>query len=953
MVKSFLYQIAKRYVSDYDGDLGKVCFIFPSRRSSLFFRKYLGLCSQAPIFSPELLTISELFDKLSPYSRADKIELVAILYKHYIDLGSKEGLVCDSFDEFVYKADTLLSDFNDIDQYMVDAHDLFSNVRDLESISANYDYLSEAQKEAVRDFWQVTLDRYSEKPGKARFLQIWNILAPLYDAFREDLAGRGIAYDGMMTRAVAGMIKDHDSRVDEVLSGYERIVFVGHNALSECEKVLFTRVRNSGRGDFYWDFKGNLLRDRDNKASLFISAYESEYPSIYQLDDSSSEYPQVEVISVPSAIGQAKKAADFLRGMDPDSTAIVLPDESLLMPLLNSVPEEIGKINVTMGYGLSNSAFAALMSSLGPLQFNKRIRGGQTTFYHKDVTAILSHPFVLGACADTVRELQTRISLNNLVQVPSALFEETGQELLCSIFRPVDSVAGAIAWQLEVIELLAKRISDLEKEFAYGYYKAVSHIRDLQIPYLDKLETYFHFLRQITARLNVPFRGEPLHGLQIMGPLETRALDFDNVIILSVNEGTFPAKNQSDSYIPYSLRKGFGLPTFELFDSISAYHFYRSIYRARKVVLMYDSRTFGVHSGEPSRFIMQLKHHYSQVPLVEKVCTYTINPAEPGTSSVVKDAEVMQQLTKVYIDEGHSFSASSLNEYMKCPLKFYYTQVKGMKESEKVDEGFESGPFGTAFHAIMETLYEPYRNEIISADVISGILRRKDELDALIEAKLDEEFKYNGLPITGRRRVTFEMLKKIVLKTLDYDKGYAPFTYLGGESRIYADLDVVAGGKNVKVKLKGFIDRLDCKDGKVRIVDYKTGSIKLHTFKDGDAVIVDKLFDVDLEEKRPYSSFQMYLYAYLMARFKTGTLLSGGLGTKAADDMEICVYHMKQIFDKSLKTFSSNDDILRLFEYRLKALIGEILSEGEFVARPAGVSDKKCDYCPVRVLCSY
>ncbi|MBP5317688.1 MAG: PD-(D/E)XK nuclease family protein, partial [Bacteroidales bacterium] len=408
MVNAFLYQIAKHYVSDYDGDLGKVCFIFPSRRSSLYFRKWLGLCSDAPIFSPELLTISELFDKLSPYARADKIELVSILYKHYLELGRKEGLVCDSFDEFVYKADTLLSDFNDIDQYMVDASDLFSNVRDLESISADYDYLSETQKEAIRNFWQITLDRYSEKPGKARFLQIWNILSPLYDAFRADLSGRKIAYDGMMTRTVAEMIKDHDGRIDEVLSGYERIVFVGHNALSECEKVLFSYVRNSGKGDFYWDFKGNLLRDKDNKASLFISSYESDYPSLYQLDDSPAEYPQVEVVSVPSAIGQAKKAADCLRGMDQDSTAIVLPDESLLMPLLNSIPEQVSKINVTMGYGLSNSAFAALMSSLGPLQLNKRSRGGQTTFYHKDVTAILSHPFVLNACGDVAKELQTR-----------------------------------------------------------------------------------------------------------------------------------------------------------------------------------------------------------------------------------------------------------------------------------------------------------------------------------------------------------------------------------------------------------------------------------------------------------------------------------------------------------------------------------------------------------------
>ncbi|MBO7487877.1 MAG: PD-(D/E)XK nuclease family protein [Bacteroidales bacterium] len=946
MDNAFLYQIAKHYVSEYDGDLKDVCFVFPSRRSSLFFRKYLGLCSSGPLFSPELLTVSDLFDRLSPYARADRIELVSILYKHYVELGAAAGLMCDSFDEFVYKADTLLSDFNDVDQYDVDAASLFTNVRDLESISTDYDYLSEGQREAIRNFWKITLDNSSQRPGKMRFLQVWNILGPLYDAFTGDLASRGIAYDGMMTREVARMADSHDARLDEVLSKYDRIVFVGHNALSVCERKLFDYVRNSGKGDFYWDFNGELLRDSNNKASQFISGYISDYPSRYALEDKAEGYPEVEVISVPSATGQAKKVAECLHGLNPDSTAIVLPDESLLMPLLNSVPEEITKINVTMGYGLSNSALAALMSSLGPLQLNRRTKGGETTFYHKDVTAVLSHPFVLNACSDESKALQTRINLNNLVQVPASLLCEGQPELLAAIFRPVDSVDEAYAWQLHVIELLAGRISDLEKEFAYGYYKAISHIRDLQIPYLDKLETYFHFLRQITARLNVPFRGEPLHGLQVMGPLETRALDFENVIILSVNEGTFPAKNQIDSYIPYSLRRGFGLPTPELFDSISAYHFYRSIYRARKVVLMYDSRTFGVHSGEPSRFIMQLKHHYTQVPLVEKVCTYTISPAERGTASVVKDEEVMKQLKEVYVDEGHSFSASSLNDYMGCPLKFYYTKVKGIKESDKVDEGFESGPFGTAFHGVMEKLYDPYRNEIISPDVIGRLLGEKEKLDALIRSQLDEAFRYNGLPISGKRLVTFEMLKKIVVATLEYDRNYAPFIYLDGERKIYADLDV----DGVKVNLMGIIDRLDSKEGTVRIVDYKTGSVKLQNKSDKDKVTVEKIFDTGLGNNRPYSAFQMYLYAYLMARFKSGTLNGGGLGSDPVEDMDICVYQMKEIFKPSLWTFGSNDAMLRDFEDRLKALIREIMSEGEFVARP---SEKSCDYCPVRVLCSF
>ena len=946
MVNAFLYQITKHYVSDYDGDLKDVCFVFPSRRSSLFFRKYLGLCSSGPLFSPELLTISDLFDLLSPYRRADRIELVSILYKHYLELTAANGLVCDSFDEFVYKADTLLSDFNDIDKYLVDAGDLFANVRDLESISAGYDYLSEAQKEAIRNFWKITLDNSSDRPGKMKFLQIWNVLAPLYEVFRTDLAAKGIAYEGMMTRTVAEMIRDHADGIDGALAKYERIVFVGHNALSSCEQILFNYIRNSGKGDFYWDFKGKLLRDADNKASRFIASYESEYPSRYRMEDESAGPQEIEVVSVPSAVGQAKKTADYLREMDPDSTAIVLPDGSLLMPLLNSVPEEIRKINVTMGYGLSNSAFAALISSMGPLQLNRRTWNGEASFYHKDVTAVLTHPLVMNACPEEVRKIRTEMNLNNLVQVPVSRLCDGQPELLKAIFRPVVNVDEVYEWQLNLIEMLAGHISDLEKEFAYGYYKAVSHIRDLKIPYLDKLDTYFHFLRQITSGLNVPFRGEPLQGLQIMGPLETRALDFENLIILSVNEGTFPAKNDTDSYIPYSLRKAFGLPTFELFDSISAYHFYRSIYRARKVVLMYDSRTFGTHSGEPSRFIMQLKHHYkNDVRLVEKVCTYTINPSKQGKTSVVKDEEVMRQLRQVFLDDGHSFSASGLNTYMDCPMQFYYTRVKGIRESDKIDEQFESAPFGTAFHEIMETLYGQYKNEIISPEIIGRILDGKEALDSLIREKLDKNLKYHGMPITGKRLVTFEMLKRIVEHTLEYDKDYAPFVYLDGERQIYANLE--AGG--VKVKLNGIIDRLDSREGRIRIVDYKTGGAKLHNKKDfGDAVI-DAMFDIN-DNNRPATSFQMYLYAYLMSRYRNHTLNRNGLENAPVEDMDICVYQLKEMFKSALSTFSSDEDMLKTFEDRLRKLVAEIFAEGEFAARP---DIRRCDYCPVRVLCSY
>ena len=729
MENSFLYQIAKAYTAQQDVELRRCLFVFPSRRSSLFFQKYLGQCSAAPVLSPDIITIGDLFARLSPYKRGDKILLMYILWQQYCGL---RGAEAESFDNFVSLGETLTADFSDVDKYMVHADKLFAHVRDLHELDSGYEFLEPEQKKALEQFWGVIV-RGESSDQKKKFLGLWDILFPLYSSLREALAQRGIAYEGMMQRDVAERILHGETGgIKAELAGYDRIVVVGQNALCKCETELYDFIKREFDGDFYWDFYGDCLTDPDNKASYFIKSYIDKYKSKYKLDAEASGTPDVTVIAASSAVAQAKVAALELASAGEESSAVVLPDENLLMPLLNSIPENIGHVNVTMGYGLHNSATASLMDMMAALQLNRRSAG----FYHKDVMAVLNHPFVKEAAGDAAGAIKQMVVKDNEIYVPAERFAQS--EILVKVFFPITDTEGIYDWQMDVLGAIAPSVSEIEKEFAHGYYTAVSHLKDLAIPM--QMRTYFRFLREITSRLTVDFRGEPLSGLQVMGPLEVRAIDFDTLIILSVNEGVFPAKQQSDSLIPYNVRRGFGLPTVELFDSIAAYHFYRSIYRAKKVVLIYDSRTKGMLSGEESRFVKQLKYHYG-VPMKFKSLDLEIKPVEMAVHVVEKTPEIMEDMMDRFVEGGSQekyLSASTLNDYMVCPLMFYYKTVLGIEEDDEISEGVDASQLGTAFHETMRELYDSLGTRpVVTKEILGKIIGDRGRIAGAVTRHLN------------------------------------------------------------------------------------------------------------------------------------------------------------------------------------------------------------------------
>ena len=868
----FLYNVAQAYYKSYGQDISRYTFVFPNRRAGIFFQHYLSQIAGRPIFSPEILTVTDLFEKLSPYKKADRIEMLFLLYDIYIRVSSST----ETFDEFLYWGEMLLNDFDDVDKYLVDAQQLFRNIHDLKEIDAGFDYLTESQIEAIRRFWSNFLP-IGENDKKKDFLEMWEVLFQLYTSLREQLHNKGMAYEGMIFRDVT----EHLANDIDYKLPFEKVIFVGLNGHSKSEETLLKYLHKQKIADFYWDYSSPLVRDPQNKASFFIDRNRMLFPTQLTLEpeELSMDLPVVEVIGIPSAVGQAKYVHTIIKSLMDEkqitsstqamNTALVLPDENLLLPALYSIPGEIDKINVTMGYSLGNSSISGLMEHVFELQRNIRRSENYTGFYYKPVLAILNHRYITNVASDEAKVLRTNIIQYNKTTVSSQDLQS--HPLFQLIFRPVfnwqdipyylQSILSTLNTTLSVNEKneekdedINARSIDIECEFIVEYYKTINKMDEALRNVLPEMsvDTYFKLLRKLIVGISVPFRGEPLSGLQIMGVLETRALDFDNLIILSMNEGIFPLKKAASSFIPYNLRKGFDLPTYEHQDSIFSYHFYRMINRAKRIYLLYDTRTEGLQTGEVSRYYNQIKHLYNDsFDIREKLAVYKVSSTESLAISIQKTPQIMEKMN-VFLQGGDKrLSASSINTYLNCPLQFYFSVVENMEEEDEIAETIEASTFGTIFHSIMEWLYEPFKGKMITADLLHNISKNNKLLTEMIERSFAENyFKSEKVKrLTGQNYLTGEVLRKYIRQVLATDAKLTPFIYIDSEERIKKDYPLPSGKV---VSLKGIIDRVDEVSGHTRIIDYKTGKgvLRYKEMKD--------LFDKEMKD-RPKAVMQVFM----------------------------------------------------------------------------------------------
>lgn len=859
---TFLRQIAERYYEEFGCRMESVAFVFPNRRAGVFFRQALASVASEPMFAPDILAINDLFLRESALLQADRVTLMFCLYQAYCKVMPQPTQ--ETFDRFCFLGEMLLADFNDIDKYMADARQVFQNIGDLKELERDMTWLNDEQREIVHRFWQVVLDNRNEgKAFEQQFSDIWSKLFDIYTTFKADLRQRGIGYDGMIFREVA-------EKADDLHLDYERVVFVGFNALTTTEAKLFDKCQRQGIGDYYFDYQSPEIVQDNTVAGRFIDE-NRRFVARFELD--APQQPtdrQIELIATPSDIGQTKQVYRILNELQREDTentnlrtVVVLPNERLLVPTLYAIPDTIATVNVTMGYPLSLTPIAALMEQLITLQRNKRQQGEETRFYHKHVLAVLNHPYICTREPDKVRTLVARITAENLFLVPPTLFDGNG-ELLPLLFRPVADTTDFLTYFIAIVDALAPQVDTLDREFCDGYKAAVNCIsanlkqfgQDIALPTLLRL------LQQLIAGLTVAFQGEPVEGLQVMGTLETRALDFENVIITAFNENVFPRQNHTPSTIPYTLRRVFGLPTYEYHDAIFEYNFYRLIYRARRVYLIYDSRTDGQH-GEVSRYAAQLEY-LLQVPLTKKAVGYNIEYPVRNNGEIPKTGEVLTRL-QAYCTQGSgkSISASDVNAYLECPLRFYYSKVEALAEPDEVSETIEANTFGSIYHKVMELLYKPYENKPVTSAALDNIITNKQLINRTLNTAFSEIFYKQKcpMPLFGQNLLVAHVIETYVQQTLQFDRDKrAPFVYCCAEQRVN---DVALQLNNgLSVNLKGIIDRVDEKDGIVHISDYKTGSCVLD-FKN-----IDQLFDTS-DKDRPKAILQLFFYT-LLYRQKTG-----------------------------------------------------------------------------------
>ncbi len=932
MRTEFLRIVAERFFAETGGELRDYCFVFPNRRASLFFKRYLSQCADRPIFSPQVTNINDFFVSLSKLKTLDKIHLQHRLYKVFKKVMPDFK---ESFDDFIYHSDVVLNDFDDIDKYLVDASKIFTNIRDLKEIDSHYEYLSDKQREAISTFWGIFIPLKDGRKERS-FMQIWDALLTIYREFRSDLAASGKGYEGMLYREVAERIQDADSEIIERLDDYRHVVFVGLSAPNKCEKVLFDYLARSGAGDFYWDYYGEAIKDPENRSSLLMKDNVERYHSQLELPEDGGlpeELPHIEAVGIPSGVGQTKYVSRLLQEIAKEdntemfSTAVLLPDEGLLFPLLNSLPEEVGKVNVTMGYPLSASGVATFVRAIAQLQEHRREKAGEVLYYHKDVVGILTHPFV--KCALTAigqgsltEELTARIINENLIYVPAA---GLSQPILENIFRPLDLKGDSVPQVLteylrDVLDMLAAYVDKLDKEFILGFRQSLNVLQSLELDM--RVETYFTLLGRITGAISIPFSGEPLNGLQIMGPLEIRSLDFENLIILSVNEDKFPSAGTSASLIPYNLRRGFDLPTYELQDAVGAYHFYRSICRAKNIWLLYDSRSGGMNSGEESRYIKQLEYHHGY-DIVHRNVSFEIGQmGDLRAEDVAKTPEILQTLKNL------TYSSSTLQTYIDCPMQFYFKKVLGLEEEEEVSEKLDNSDFGTLYHGVMQRLLDQYKGKVVQAEDLRKMTGDKKQIQRFIMDTFKEELKIGD--VTGRNRIAKAVVEKLVVRTLLNDISRAPFTMIGNEIKRNAVFKTEGGHE---VKFICFIDRMDSSAGKLRIVDYKTGS---EHFKMDE---VAEMFDPKTSEKGKHF-FQLMLYMLILS-------LKGEISD--VPGTELSVYYTKKLFKEAPAQKSVSAEKFEQYKSEISRLIEEILNP----AMPFSVcdNDKTCEYCPYKAQC--
>lgn len=937
----FLKQVAKHYF-DHTTSENDFCYVFPNRRSMLFFKKYYCLQVKAAgitMFEPQMYTINDFFYKVYAGAPTERIDLLLNLYREYKKLIPN----CEPLDEFIFWGEMILSDFNDVDKYLVDAEKLFTNVSQFKSMQ-DYTFLSDNQLKALQAFMGHFAPRAGEDGKyKDNFRKTWDILYPLYKSFNRTLSEQGKSYEGMVYRRLAERFESESASdvLQDAFPHSPKFVFVGLNAPTESELAVLKRMRQAQLAEFCWDYSSEMIKDKANKSSFFMEDNIRHLGQSIKLDPDELPTAQINVLAVPSAVGQCKQLGQIFRRLGGEiglDTAIVLPDEKLLLPTLNAIPDSISKVNVTMGYPMSGSVLYSLIDEICAMQMHIRERSdGNWAFYYKQAYDLFANPLLKDSLCENERHTIDSVKCKLFHYIDRDEIAVDGQ-ILSRIFTPIvkepnladkGQITALCEYLKDIIETVAHKLVEnkkesVELEFAKDFYQAIECIEKYELEVLPA--TFFRLLRNLVGRNAVPFKGEPLQGLQIMGPLETRALDFDNLVILSCNEGVFPRHNSSESFIPPELRKGFGLPTHEYQDALWAYYFYRLIQRCENVWLVYNTSVQQkMNSCEESRYIKQLELHFG-VKIHRYVAKSTILEAKDTT-------EIAKTQEDIAILKNTRLSATALQQYLSCPVQFYYSKIKKLTNEDEVNETLDAGLIGSVLHESIEEIYSGKAR--ISKDFLSECLKKESYAEVVRRHIMD---KLKCLEISGRNLIYESLIRRYVRQILLTDKNLLEkknldsFRILELEKK---ETDVIGG-----LKFIGIMDRVDSfEDGVIRVVDYKTGSVK-----DSDIQIDDEnAFEVaeaafgEDNDKRPKIAIQLYLYDVLIRK------------AHKTEAIENVIYQTTSLFSEGIKSAPMNETFVKEMGTRLEECLKGLLDIDKPWTKTAHA--KTCSYCDFKDIC--
>lgn len=940
------------------GGLADVTVVFPNRRARLFFDDWLSACSSAPVWSPQYTTIEELFQSQSDLRPADRIELVTLLYRIY-----KEELHTDeSLDSFWSWGELMLADFDDVDRNLAPAGQLFSLLREQRELT-DTSFLTDEQRKALEQFFG---EMKNAQPTQLRehYQTVWSVLGNIYEKFTKLLADKGIGYNGMIQRHVI-------NNLDTARLNARRYAFVGFNSLDGAEKALFRAIQGTGKALFYWDYdpaytESSLLHE----AGRFLRDNLKEFPNELPRNQFEGMHKaRLTIVEASTDNAQARFIPQWLESLQTEKagkeTAIVLADENLLQPVLHSIPQErIGSVNITMGYRLSETSLYSLVTALIDMQRLAARNKGKLSI--QSLSRVLSNPMTAALSPDAARILDDLRKTRRMFPDTTAL---TGSKELAVLFSPATDNLSLLQYLLSVLKALVPVIREraddtlfqpLNQESLYRIYTQINRLYSLaEAGSLDITDdTLCRLIRSVLSTTTVPFHGEPAVGMQIMGLIETRNLDFRNVLLLSAQEGTLPKSGQNASFIPYNIRVAFGLTTMQDKSAVSSYNFHHLLQRAENVTMVYNGNADapGIGKGQISRYLLQLIVSGADIQRI------TLKPDRSDTAispiAIQKTPSVLEELCRQYdtSDPKSYLSPSALNKYMSCKLQFYLTQIAGLRKPDDTDTEIDHAMFGTLFHKSAELTYNHLASlapdRTISADGIKALLSSPSQLEAFVEQAFREDY-FGGKQVSrpdysGTQAINFEVILKYLCQILRMDMElYAPFQYIGSESKGYEHyIDVphpLQPGSTFQVRLKGIIDRMDLKDGILRIVDYKTGKDK------GTPASVDDLFPPTEIKKRKKEAFQIMYYAYIMSmqpqfsRYRLApTLLYTRTSSKHTKDN---IYY--KIGHDTLTDF--NTQCARDFEESLKKVISELFNP-DITFAPT-YDKEACRNCDFKTLC--